>query len=259
MSTFLFDKIVFGPVKSRRLGVSLGVNLLPVTRKICNFDCVYCECGLNIEGKAKGSVLPKREEVSHDLEMRLQEMVASGELPDVITFAGNGEPTMHPDFMDIIEDTLLLRDKYCKTARVSVLSNATMLHKPSVVKALQMIDQNILKLDSCVPATVQKLNQPIGTFDLSKVISQLQQFEGKLVIQTMFTRGTVNGNLIDNTTDEELNAWQAAVKQINPAMVMIYTVARDTPYDGLKKLSVAELTVIGKRITDIGLEVQVSG
>jgi wyosine [tRNA(Phe)-imidazoG37] synthetase (radical SAM superfamily) len=259
MPTFLFDKIVFGPVKSRRLGVSLGINLLPVTRKLCNFDCVYCECGLNKDNLNLDGLLPTREEVFVALEAKLMEMLQNSEKPDVITFAGNGEPTMHPAFADIIDDTIKLRDKYFKSASISVLSNATMLHKTKVIEALKKVDQNILKLDSGLQSTIRKMNKPVGNFNIETVIGQLKKFDGKLIVQTMFTRGFVNGEPVDNTTEADLQAWEQALITINPRMVMIYTIDRDTPYDNLKKVSLEELHAIAARITKRGVEVQISG
>jgi len=257
MSTFLFDKIVFGPVKSRRLGVSLGINLLPVDRKLCNFDCVYCECGLNIKGSSN-SPLPLRKEVYEALELKLTEMQQSGETPDVITFAGNGEPTMHPDFDAIIQDTIDLRNKFFPQSQISVLSNSTMLHKPSVVEALKKVDQNILKLDSGLLSTIIKLNKPTGNYDLGKIIAQLKEFQGNLIIQTMFTRGEVDGTMIDNTLEEDVCSWQKTIETIKPKMVMIYTIDRDTPFDGLKKIPKSELESIAQRIKLLGIDIQVS-
>ena len=257
MSTFLFDKIVFGPVKSRRLGVSLGINLLPVDRKLCNFDCVYCECGLNIKGSGN-SPLPLRKEVYEALELKLTEMQQSGETPDVITFAGNGEPTMHPDFDAIIQDTIDLRNKFFPQSQISVLSNSTMLHKPSVVEALKKVDQNILKLDSGLLSTIIKLNKPTGNYDLVKIIAQLKEFQGNLIIQTMFTRGEVDGTMIDNTLEEDVCSWQKTIETIKPKMVMIYTIDRDTPFDGLKKIPKSELESIAQRIKLLGIDMQVS-
>ena len=257
MSTFLFDKIVFGPVKSRRLGVSLGINLLPVDRKLCNFDCVYCECGLNIKGSSN-SPLPLRKEVYEALELKLTEMQQSGETPDVITFAGNGEPTMHPDFDTIIQDTIDLRNQFFPQSLISVLSNSTMLHKPSVVEALKKVDQNILKLDSGLLSTIVKLNKPTGNYDLGKIIAQLKEFEGNLIIQTMFTRGEVDGTMIDNTLEEDVFSWQKTIETIKPKMVMIYTIDRDTPFDGLKKIPKSELESIAQRIKLLGIDIQVS-
>jgi len=260
MPTFLFDQTIFGPIVSRRLGVSLGINLLPNNSKLCSFDCIYCECGWNPEKGTVKAVLQTRLEVSRMLREKLSAMKSKSELPDVITFAGNGEPTMHPDFAAIIDDTLLIRNELCPGARIAVLSNSTMLHKPKVVEALKKIDDNILKLDSGIAATIRLLDQPVGRFDLQSVVNNIKQFEGRLIIQTMFIRGSFKGTAIDNTTEPELTAWIAVLQQIRPRLVMIYTIARDTPANDLQKVSTDELEIIAERVRkETGLEVQVSG
>jgi wyosine [tRNA(Phe)-imidazoG37] synthetase (radical SAM superfamily) len=259
MATFLFDKIVFGPVKSRRLGVSLGINLLPTNLKVCSFDCIYCECGLNQKKKTTKTVLPSRAEVKEKLEAKLNGMATKGELPDVITFAGNGEPTLHPEFAEIIDDTIELRNSLASNARIAVLSNATMLHKKSVFDALLKIDDNILKLDSAFEETVKLLDCPNENFSLQKVVEQLTAFNGRLIIQTMFVRGNFKGIIIDNTTEAEVSAWIALIGKINPSQVMIYTIDRDTPVDTLQKVPLSELNEIAGKLKTAGFKVQVSG
>jgi wyosine [tRNA(Phe)-imidazoG37] synthetase (radical SAM superfamily) len=259
MATFLFDKIIFGPVKSRRLGVSLGINLLPTEAKVCSFDCIYCECGFT-PGKYKEKVsFPSRADVKMRLEVKLHEMVAANELPDVITFAGNGEPTLHPEFAGIIDDTIVLRDQITPDARIAVLSNATMIHRKSVFEALLKIKDNIQKLDSAFEETVKLLDCPKGNFKLSNTIEQLIAFNGKVIIQTMFVRGSYKGKTIDNTTEEEVSAWVELLKKIKPLQVMIYTIARDTPIDTLEKVPLGELNGIAQRVREAGFDVQVSG
>lgn len=259
MSTFLFDKIIFGPVKSRRLGVSLGINLLPTHVKVCSFDCIYCECGFTPKEYEEKITLPSRTEVREKLEAKLQEMIAEEQLPDVITFAGNGEPTLHPDFAGIIDDTIKLRDNLTPDARIAVLSNATMIHRKPVFDALLKIKDNIQKLDSAFEGTVKLLDCPNGNFSLKRTIDQLVAFNGKVIVQTMFVRGSFKGQAIDNTTEEEIEAWLELIKKINPRQVMIYTIARDTPIDTLEKVPINELNSIADRLRNIGFEVQVSG
>lgn len=260
MPTFLFDQTIFGPVISRRLGISLGINLLPNDSKLCSFNCIYCECGWNPEKGSVKPILPSQLEVKSILRGKLLEMKNEGKLPDVITFAGNGEPTIHPHFAAIIDDTILIRDEICPQARIAVLSNSTMLHKAKVVEALKKVDDNILKLDSGIPATIRLLDQPVGRFDLQGVVKNLKQFDGVLIIQTMFIRGTFKANAIDNTTEPELQAWINLLQEIHPKSVMIYTIARDTPANDLRKVSIDELETIAKRVREeTGLEVQVSG
>jgi wyosine [tRNA(Phe)-imidazoG37] synthetase (radical SAM superfamily) len=259
MATFLFDKIIFGPVISRRLGISLGVNVLPLGCKFCNFDCVYCECGLSFFEGAKPNALPTREEISQALKIKLISMQENNDMLDVITFAGNGEPTLHPEFSEIVEDTIFLRNTYFPSALVSVLSNSTMLSNPAVIESLKKVDRNILKLDSGLVSTIEAMNQPEGKIDLPKLVSYLKQFDGKLIIQTMFTKGTIKGKWIDNTTQDDLQAWEAIIGQVRPQMVMIYTIDRDTPYEGLQKIPLTELNEIALSLENKGIEVQVSG
>jgi len=259
MATFLFDKTIFGPVKSRRLGISLGINLLPSDSKVCSFDCIYCECGWNERKRAKKAVLPVRFEVKQLLEEKLKEMASLGELSDVITFAGNGEPTLHPDFEQIIDDTIELRDQLSPGARIAVLSNATMIHKPSVVRALLKVEDNIQKLDSANEDTIRLIDCPTSNFNLSDVVSNLQAFRGKVIIQTMFLKGIFKDQIIDNTTEEEITGWLRLVEQIQPSKVMIYTIDRDTPATGLVKATLPELESIARRIRQAGFEVSVSG
>ena len=258
MATFLFDKIIFGPVKSRRLGVSLGINLLPTNIKVCSFDCIYCECGFTPKEYTQKVTLPLREEVREKLETKLMKMIAEKQLPDVITFAGNGEPTLHPEFAGIIDDTIEIRNKLTPNARIAVLSNATMIHRKPVFDALLKIKDNIQKLDSAFEETVKLLDCPKGNFNLHKTIKQLISFKGKVVIQTMFVRGSFKGEKVDNTTEIEISAWLKLLIKIKPRQVMIYTIARDTPIKTLQKISIEELNSIADKVRHKGFDVQVS-
>jgi wyosine [tRNA(Phe)-imidazoG37] synthetase (radical SAM superfamily) len=258
MATFLFDEIIFGPVNSRRLGVSLGINLLPVDSKLCSFDCIYCECGWTPPGRNLKKNLPSRGEVKQKLMEKLMQMQAEGQIPDVITFAGNGEPTLHPGFGRIIDDTVELRDQYAPEARIAVLSNATMLKQKKVFEALLRVDDNIQKLDSAFEETIRMLDAPRGRFSLEETVEQLCRFNGRVILQKMFVKGTWKGQVIDNTTDTEVDAWLALVRKIAPRQVMIYTIARDTPAETLQKATPAELERIAVRIKQAGFPVQVS-
>ena len=259
MSTFLFDQIIFGPIRSRRLGISLGVTLMPTDTKICSFDCIYCECGWTPRKREHKAVLPTRQEVKQKMDEKLRGMVAAGEFPDVITFAGNGEPTLHPEFEGIIDDTILLRNQLCPQARIAVLSNATMLHKSGVVRALLKVDDNIQKLDSAFEKTVKKIDCPSSAFKLTEVVENLKAFEGRVIIQTLFLRGQHKNEPIDNATEAEVSAWLKLIAEIRPQKVMIYSIDRDTPAQGLEKVPVQELQQIAMRVTDAGFTVQVSG
>jgi wyosine [tRNA(Phe)-imidazoG37] synthetase (radical SAM superfamily) len=257
MSTFLFDKLVFGPVYSRRLGISLGINLLPNDSKYCNFNCIYCECGWTKNNDGKKLVLPDRKDLQKMLAEKLKELRGTINEPDTITFAGNGEPTIHPEFDKIIDDTIELRDQLAPKTRISVLSNASLLHKPKIFEALLKVDQNIQKLDTGIEETFQNLNQPISNLKLNEVAQNLQAFQGRVILQTLFLRGVYNGIVIDNTTEKELNAWLLLVTKINPEYVMIYPIDRGTPAEGLEKIPEDELHEIAKLVNQSGIKTEV--
>ena len=288
MSTIIYPSPIFGPVHSRRLGISLGINLMPADGKICTFNCIYCECGLN-EDHRPTLPRPTRELVAEKLEAKLQEMAADGQLPDVLTFAGNGEPTCHPHFAEIIDDTIRLRNQYCPKAKVSVLSNSTMIHHQKVHDALMRVDNNILKLDTVDPIYINKVDQPVIPYDVTTVIERLKAFQGHVIIQTMFMRGEgVRGEevrregekerrskesgvrrqesgdrrqesggwrqeSVDNTGEEYVAPWLEAVKAIAPQQVMIYTIDRETPTQGLLKATPAQLDAIRDRVIALGI------
>ncbi|MDE6445621.1 MAG: radical SAM protein [Alistipes sp.] len=256
--TSLFHDIIFGPVRSRRLGLSLGVNLLPTESKLCSFDCIYCECGWNADHPGARR-FNARTDVRSLLETTLRRMVADGTPPDVITFAGNGEPTMHPEFEAIIDDTLALRDALCPSAKVSVLSNATQLHRDDVRRALLRIDNNILKLDSAFDATARRINNPQNPdYSVRRVVEQMKQFDGRMILQTMFLRGSCDGFSIDNTTEEEVAAWLRLVDEIRPRQVMVYSLDRDTPCPTLEKVPREELQAIATRVEALGIPCSVA-
>ena len=252
MSTIIYPSPIFGPVHSRRLGVSLGINLLPADGKACTFDCIYCECGFNKDHRPT-LPLPTRQEVAAHLEQRLGQMQQEGLLPDVLTFAGNGEPTSHPHFAEIIGDTLKLRDRYCPKAKVSVLSNSTMLHRQQVHEALLLVDNNILKLDTIDPLYINKVDRPNSAYDVQQIIEHLKAFHGHVIIQTMFMSGTFNGESVDNTGEEYVGPWLDAVKDIRPQQVMVYTIDRETPAKGLEKASREQLDAIRDRVIAAGI------
>lgn len=258
MATILFNQVIFGPIKSRRLGISLGVNLLPTDSKLCNFNCIYCECGWNRTGEGKKE-FNSRQVVREALEAKLVELAANHALPDNITFSGNGEPTMHPDFAAIIDDTIALRDKYAPNAKVSVLTNATMIGRSDVREALLRVDRAILKLDSGFDETVRLLDNPQGAYSVSQTVERMKGLEGKMVLQTIFLRGSCNGVPVDNTTEREVSRWLEMVQEVKPREIMIYTIDRETPAPDLQKVSVDELERIADRARELGYDVQVSG
>lgn len=257
MSTIIFPSPIFGPIHSRRLGISLGINLLPGDGKVCTFDCLYCECGFNAAHRTHTS-LPTREEVSTALEHQLLAMRQQGVAPDVLTFAGNGEPTIHPHFAQIIDDTLALRDKYFPNAKVSVLSNATQINRQTVFDALCKVDNNILHLDTVDAGFIQFVNRPNAAYKLDEIIARMRDFKGRLVIQTMFLKGIVNGRDIDNTGDEYVLPWFETVVAIAPREVMIYTIDRETPQQGLLKATHEELDRIVSLLVARGIKASAS-
>lgn len=253
----LFNEIVYGPIHSRRLGCSLGINLLPCDGKICTFNCVYCECGFNTEGHYQ---LPTRAQVAQALEAKLVELQQAGIMPDVFTFSGNGEPTMHPEFEGIIDDTVLLRNRFFPNAKISVLSNSTRLGTESVVRGLMKADNRILKFDSACNDTMLLIDQPVyDGFNVENLVERLCAFHGDLIVQTIFLRGEHNGQKIDNTTEEEVSAWLKQIQQIAPKHVMIYAIDRATPVKTLEKVSRDELETIATRVRTLGIQVSVAG
>jgi wyosine [tRNA(Phe)-imidazoG37] synthetase (radical SAM superfamily) len=257
MSGFLFNEIIFGPVKSRRLGVSLGVNLLPTHHKVCNYNCVYCECGWNKEAVKDNISLPSRNEVKISLEARLKHLKAENLPLDSITFAGNGEPCLHPEFAGIVDDVIVLRNKYYPSAKTTVLSNAGLLNNEAIFEALKRLDNNILKLDAGTDKMYHLINRGSEKITINQIVENLIKFEGKLVIQTLFLKGKYKDEIIDNTTDEEVDAWLQHIKAISPEYVMIYPIDRATPADNLEKIDRKELEVIAAKLSKLGINSKV--
>lgn len=254
MAGFLFNDLIFGPVYSRRLGRSLGINLLPINAKWCNFDCVYCECGWSAHYN-DSDVFPDSKQIVEMLENVLTDEIRKHERIDAITFAGNGEPTLHPDFAWIIENVVVLRNRLMPNAQVAVLTNATMLHKKTINNALKLADKAILKLDTAIQRSYDLINQPFDAISVQEVIESIKQFQGDIYIQTMFFTGTNKGVAIDNTSEEELKLYFTALKYIQPKQVMIYSIDRATPGSGLQKVPVKKLEEISKKIQSLGFEV----
>lgn len=249
-----FDDIVFGPITSRRLGSSLGVNLLPSKGKLCNFDCIYCECGWNKDG-ALDRRFPPFEEVKSALQERISTLAAEGTPVDSITFSGNGEPTLHPDFAAITEVALELRDRFYPDAKVSVLSNATMIGREDVRNALKRIDNPILKIDASDDAIIQALNRPVGTYRLSDVIGWMKEFNGEFILQTMFLRSPD----FDLSAQAQLEGWRNIVRELRPREIMVYTIDRETPDKALEKYTVEEMEQFVAPLIKEGFKVQVRG
>jgi wyosine [tRNA(Phe)-imidazoG37] synthetase (radical SAM superfamily) len=258
MAGFLFHDIVFGPVRSRRFGVSLGINLLPLNTKVCSFNCIYCECGLTPECPEPGSGgFYSREAIRHAMETRFAELVTKGVQPDNITFAGNGEPTLHPEFDLIIDDTIALRNRFFPGSKITVLSNATTLSDSQIKGALLKVDNNVLKLDAGTDEYLRLINDPLGKISLAEVVSNLKHFNGNLIIQSLFLRGNINGKYFDSGSADHVKAWLEQIREIAPKLVMIYPIDRATPVAGLEKLTPTELDRIAEQITAIGIETEV--
>jgi len=257
MSTFLFDSVILGPVWSRRLGESLGINLLPTGHKVCNFNCIYCECGLTPHSDQHHS-FPSVAEVKELLDQKLTVLKESGEYLNTITFAGNGEPTLHPQFSLIIDEAIESRNRLFPEAKIAVLSNATLIGSKHIFDALIRVDLNILKLDSAIENTLKLINCPGGNYNLPSIIDTLKKFKGTMIIQTLFLKGLCNEKLVDNTTEEEVSAWSSVIEKIRPETVMIYSLARTTAINGLEKVSENELNAIAARIEKLGIRTQVT-
>ena len=254
----LYPSPVFGPVHSRRLGISLGINLLPAEEKVCSFDCIYCECGYNADTRGHDA-LPSREEVRKALDQKLAAMSKEGVQPDVLTFAGNGEPTMHPQFPDIVEDVRALRDRYAPQAKISVLSNATRILHDEIFRALGRVDNNILKLDTISPTFIRKVDRPVSRrYDVEALVDRMAAFNGHCIVQTMFLKGTHEGEDVSNLADTFIAPWLSALARIRPEQVMIYTIDRQTPSPLLEKATKEELDAIAKRVEDLGIPCSVA-
>ena len=258
MSTILFHKIVFGPIKSRRLGNSLGINLLPDNGKLCSFDCIYCECGWNKDGR-KDQTIPSKEAVFQRMQERFAELHTEGTPVDTITFSGNGEPTLHPDFPEIIDFTLQMRDRYFPNADVSVLSNATMTGRKEVREALMKVTNPILKIDSGLEEYIRLVDNPVGHYSLQETIEHLRLFNGNFILQTMFLKGNIGGRRIDLTCEESVDPWRDIVLDLRPREVMMYTIDRETPAKELEKVTVEEMEAIAAPLKAAGIKVQIRG
>ena len=257
MTPDIFKTNIVGPIHSRRLGISLGVNLLPANGKVCTFDCVYCECGYNADHR--GGQMPDADIVLSQLETKLKEMTANGDGLDVITFAGNGEPTVHPRFAEVIDRTIELRNQYYPNAKVSVLSNATRMSIPAVHSALLKVDNNILKLDGAFDETVKIIDQPQDShYSVKDIVEGMKAFKGELIVQTMFVRGTHNGQDFDNTKPEEVAAWCNLIREIKPKQIMVYSLDRPTPEKALEKVSKEEMTELVKPLVEEGFNISIA-
>lgn len=251
-----FEQIAFGPIHSRRLGSSLGVNVLPVEGKLCNFDCIYCECGWNRDGMPAGRrIFPGPDDVRKALSSKLEKCSEDGMAIDSITFSGNGEPTLNPYFPAIIDVTLELRDRYYPQSKVSVLSNAVMACREEIFSALEKVDNPIMKIDAATDAAVKAINRPAGGYSLEKVICALERFKGNFILQTMFLKSPD----FDSSSPEELSGWIDIVRRLRPREIMVYTIDRETPMKGLQKFTAAQMEEMVRPLADEGFMIQIRG
>ena len=250
------EETVFGPIFSRRLGTSLGINLLPQKGKICNFDCIYCECGWNKDGR-NDTALPTAAKVRADLENMLEHLRRQEVKVDSITFSGDGEPTLNPEFPQIIDDTLALRDQLAPTAKVSVLSNATRVHLPQIFNALCKVDNPIMKIDAPTNELIARINKPAPGYDIARVVEALKQFKGNFILQTCMLRSKEYD--FDSSRPEVLDGWMEIVRQLRPREIMVYTIDRPTPAQGLEKFTVEEMTALVQPLIDEGFKLQIKG
>lgn len=257
MGTSLYKSIIVGPIHSRRLGISLGINILPQTTKVCTFECIYCECGDTPKGI--NGTFPTLSQITKATQATLEKLREENKKIDSITFSGNGEPTLHPQFLSIIEHTISLRDKYFPSCKISVLSNATQLHNPDVICALKKVNNRILKLDAGTNELAKEIDRPQSpSYDINRIAKQLMVFKGDFIMQTIFLRGTINGKNIDNTRPETINKWIDLVKKTNPKQIMVYTIDRETPIKTLEKVSIEEMKMITQPLKEEGYDILIA-
>jgi wyosine [tRNA(Phe)-imidazoG37] synthetase (radical SAM superfamily) len=258
MSGILFNKIIFGPVNSRRLGKSLGINLLPEDIKICSMNCIYCECGWAKTDEVMYSKLLPASEIIPVITERFQQMHHNNIHIDSITYSGNGEPTLHPQFGEITQEIIRLRNQYFPNTIITCLSNSTQLHREDVLEALKAIDNPLMKLDAGTQEMFERINKPFGELKLDDICDNLRKFDGQLSIQTLFLRGKLDdGTLVDNTTEQEIEAWLERLLYINPRKAILYPIDRETPTKQLVKIDKEELSKIARRVENIGIKTEI--
>ncbi|MDO8666925.1 MAG: hypothetical protein Q7J79_09955 [Gemmatimonadales bacterium] len=226
----LWERIINGPMHSRRLGLSLGLNILPPRSKLCTFDCPYCECGFNTP-KAHGQRWPSPDLVADALRKTIGFLKERGErgergekgeiggtsgLPDWVTFAGNGEPTMHPRFPVVVERVLATRDEVAPGLRVGILSNGLAAGKPSIRGALNRLDARMMKLDPGPTGTVNGL-----AYDREPLVRSYLELKD-VIVQAMF----VQGPGFDCGSEESVAEWLGWLERVRPTAVHIYSLDR---------------------------------
>jgi wyosine [tRNA(Phe)-imidazoG37] synthetase (radical SAM superfamily) len=248
MSIPLQTGLVYGPVKSRRLGVSLGVNLLPDRKKVCTFNCCYCQYGWTPSDPLGTSVLDENWATPDAVADAVDQALARTSGIDRITLAGNGEPTLHPDFGDIVERLRLVRNRRARYARLAILSNASTLADTAVAAALLRLDERYMKLDAGDDGMLRKMNgSGIG---VEAIVEGLRRVPD-VTLQAMFTRDP--SGKIDNTTDEAIGSWLTAVERVRPAAVHIYTIDREPAWCALEPVPRRELQAIAGKVARAGI------
>ncbi len=249
MTIPLQSGIIYGPVRSRRLGASLGVNILPDARKVCNFNCPYCQYGWTPAGRngqpAAGDAWPPPGEVAAALDAALDR---SGAI-DRITLAGNGEPTLHPDFPAVVEQLRTVRDRRAPRARIAILSNASTVADAEIARALGRVDERYMKLDGGDQATLKAMNGT--TVPIRRIVEGLAGLD-RVILQSMFTRDPKGR--IDNTTPAALDNWLDAVRRVNPSAVHVYTIDRSPAFEALEAVPRRELNAIAERVRALGID-----
>lgn len=258
METKMYDSTIFGPVQSRRLGSSLGINLLPTDAKVCNYNCIYCECGWTDHKKIGKAVFPRRLHIQKELGNVLKELRLIDQLPDTITFAGNGEPTLHAQFAEIVNDVILLRNKYSPGSSIAVFTNGALLNRKEIVNALKKVDQRIVKLDAGTQYEFQQINQPVVHRSLTWIKDHIKYFNSKVTVQSLFLRGYYGGHLIDNTKPASVEAWLECINDIKPELVMLYSVDRPTAAPSIQKVESDVLQEIAEKVQELGIKTQVN-
>jgi len=238
----LQNSVVYGPIHSRRLGVSLGINLLPTDAKFCLSDCLYCQYGTTDRLVMKTTKLPSKEKVLSEIASDLKARAANGLLIDTLTFCGNGEPTLHPDLSDILSGVEALRDHYFPSAKIGILSDGSRAYLPRIQTTLNQFDERYMKLDAGTEALYEALNQPLAPGSWKNLINGLMGLKD-LILQSLFVRGGVN-----NAEGEHYQAWLDVVKQLNPKAVYVYTLDRPPADPAVKAVSTDRLQAIGGEV-----------
>ena len=256
MATFLFDKHVFGPVKSRRLGNSLGINLLSTHYKVCDFDCIYCECGWT-HHKPDSKKFIEKQKFIQLLETKLSQLERDKIPVDYITYAGNGEPTLHPYFLEIAKKVSELRDQYFPKCSIALLSNGSTLSKEKIKASFAYIEDVILKIDAGHQQLFQLINRPNEHLQLDDICNNMVNLQGNFIAQSMFLKGNADGVEFDNSDQKVVAKWKEKIQMLRPKYVQIYSISRDTPLESIQPISKERLQNIAEQLENMGIHAEV--